>query len=79
MSTKVVQQSEGRDTTRSVLFLSPPVMFRSLERTIYSSHSVDQSITSSTWIRIHPLQISHRIPLECSALTLLNCIPGRNL
>ena len=40
-----------------------PTMLRSLERTICSSPSVDQSITSSTWIRIqHPLRISHCAP-----------------
>jgi len=45
------------------------------------SPSVDQPITSSTWIRIHPLRISHHTvsPHEFPALTLLNCIPGRSL
>lgn len=47
MSTKVVQQSEGRDTTRCVSFLHPPTMLRSPKCTTVCSPSVDQSITSS--------------------------------
>jgi len=77
MSAKVAHQSEGRVSTRSVLFLS---LLRSPMCTICPSPSVDQPITSSTWIRIHPLRISRYIPsLNSQPLTLFYSILGPSL